>query len=864
MRRLNSRTLTLFTLALGSLGLLLALAARLRSAAAAATPALLSPPEQPSIHDSILHAIRDEAAKNALGATPSGVSRSLLAGRFERPAVSTPSLLAGRGPGGGVVSATGVRVHNRNHLFAGVLTVAFVVPWFLPRPASSLLFAVMVMASLGVAAWGRREFIGRWIGRIARAIASPFSFLYAKIMAYRAWLSVGLAWAAVAVMIYSAFLFLPAHGVEILPEAAQYTLLGGIVLGASMLLAPRLPRKPPLLSLPMPAAHSLDSVRFRRVTVLLGLLGLALTAEISGDVLHTGLVPVISHHLQFVLLCASLVLLTWGLGGRLLPLSMQWRATEGSPCGRGWGVRIAELAAVLALSALAFTLRWWMLGEAVHFFVDEVNFVTAVLEFRTSHHVPLLAPFSSLTAFPWLYPYLQSETVDLFGRNLTGLRAISALFGTLTIPALYLLAKALFDRKTALLAALLLATFPPHIHFSRLGINNIADPLFGTLALAFLARGLRFNRRMDYVVGGVSLGLTQYFYEGGRLLYPPLIILWLGLGALLWDTRLRAHARGLALAGLAALLVAFPIYYSLLGRDQGLTIRMNDAGLNPEYWHNLLFSGDVNAWYAHLDRMRWAFATYVNLPEGSLFYGGGQPLLLGYLVPPFLLGLFYAIWRLRAPGTLLVVLWILLTSVGNSLLIDSTHSTRYVVAFPALALMVAVGVRYIVPLAGLNRLPRRLSYALVGLLVGLLAIGQTAYYFGPHLDRYRHDYWYMRSSHDGQDTAFRAASFPRGAQVHLITQEPYPTLPDDAAILVFLAEGVHIEAYRARDINPDMLSHLPLYVDHAFFVEPSDDNTPLLLQQYFVLEEPQHSPWDVPADREFILYYAYQWRQPRR
>ena len=126
---------------------------------------------------------------------------------------------------------------------------------------------------------------------------------------------------------------------------------------------------------------------------------------------------------------------------------------------------------------------------------------------------------------------MQAWGVGLLGRNLEGLRILSVIVGTLGIPALYFLAKELFDRKTALLAALMPGRFPPHIQFSRIALNNIVDPLFGTLALAFLVRGLKYNRPLDYALSGAALGLTQYFYEGGRLLFPALILLIAGLGS---------------------------------------------------------------------------------------------------------------------------------------------------------------------------------------------------------------------------------------------------------------------------------------------------------------------------------------------
>jgi len=521
-------------------------------------------------------------------------------------------------------------------------------------------------------------------------------------------------------------------------------------------------------------------------------------------------------------------------------------------------------AAVFGITLLAFILRCWQLGEAVHFFVDEVNFMSAVMYFDSDFNAPLLSPFSGLTAFPWLFPYLQAGTVGMFGHNLWGLRAVSAVMGTLTIPALYLLAKALFDKKTALLAALLLAVFPPHIHFSRLAINNIADPLFGTLALAFLARGLTTNRRLDYAIGGVSLGLTQYFYEGGRLLYPPLVLTWLALGAFLWRDRLLGHGRGIALAWLAALIVAAPIYYNLVAVDAPAASRMSEAGLNNAYWQTLLDSiGDPNALTAHVERIRYAFAVYIHLREGSLFYGGDNPLLLAYLVPVFLLGTFFAVWRLRSPGGLLLILWVLLTSLGNSLLVDSTHSTRYVVVFPGLVLLVAVGVRYMWRHLALNRLPQRARYGLAGALVLLFAVGQVAYYYGPHLDKYRFDYWFSRATGDGQDAAFRAAGFPRGTEVHIVTRDIHYTLNDDVVILAFLSQGVHMDGLLSSDITPELLDVLPRYRDHAFFIEPTDQPTLRLLQEHFTLDGPYYSPWNVPMSRQFLLYYANHWQRPR-
>ena len=91
---------------------------------------------------------------------------------------------------------------------------------------------------------------------------------------------------------------------------------------------------------------------------------------------------------------------------------------------------------------------------------------------------------------------------------------------TLTIPAVYVLGKRLFDHRTGLLAGALLMAFPPHIHFSRIALNNIVDPCFAVVGFIFLLDGFRTQSRRSYALAGVCFGLTQYFYEGGRIVFP--------------------------------------------------------------------------------------------------------------------------------------------------------------------------------------------------------------------------------------------------------------------------------------------------------------------------------------------------------
>ncbi len=509
--------------------------------------------------------------------------------------------------------------------------------------------------------------------------------------------------------------------------------------------------------------------------------------------------------------------------------------------------RWREILLLLALTGLALGLRFWQLDQHLRFFVDELSFSNAILDLRANSTLEILRPISSVAAFPYLYPFLQLQGVSLFGRNFVGLRAASAVIGALGIPALYLLAKTLFDRKTALIAALLLATFPPHLHFSRLGLNNIADPLFGTLALAFLARGLMRQRPLDYALGGALLGLTHYFYEGGRLLFTPLAVLWL-LGALLiW----RTPRRYLLIAVLATLIVALPVYTTLLGVHSSLAARMveQNAGLSLGYWQSVLASGDFGP---HLrDHLAPALLVYTHLPDPTSYYAGDTPLLLVWVVPAFLLGLAYALWRWRSPGPLLLILWLLSVSLGNNLLVDSSASTRFVLVFPALMLLAAVGIRCTLPLIWPEG---RWQPLLMAVLVIALALTQAGYYFEVHLPLYEQQRasWPHR---DAQDAVLRSLDFPAGTAIHIISAVP----PDPnflAGVLRFMRDDLTVDTVASDEFTADTIAGLQTGIDHAFFIEPDDTATLRLLRNYFTLSPPQASPYDLPADYQFVLYYA--------
>ncbi|MDE3088593.1 MAG: glycosyltransferase family 39 protein, partial [Chloroflexota bacterium] len=180
--------------------------------------------------------------------------------------------------------------------------------------------------------------------------------------------------------------------------------------------------------------------------------------------------------------------------------------------------------------------------------------------------------------------YAQALAVALLGVSVFALRIVTAIIGTLTVAALFMVARAFkSDWRVAVLAAFGLAISVEHAHLSRLGLRAIFIPLAELLLLYFFWRGLRGGRLRDFVVAGAVLGASYYTYLSAIFLalLPAAFV----LHQLLFNrAAVLARRRGMlvtAMVGLvvAAPLVAFEIIYpeAAFFRASQVTLLQNPA-----------------------------------------------------------------------------------------------------------------------------------------------------------------------------------------------------------------------------------------------------------------------------------------------
>ena len=186
-----------------------------------------------------------------------------------------------------------------------------------------------------------------------------------------------------------------------------------------------------------------------------------------------------------------------------------------SPSGREREGTARRWSVVGLVTLLGFGLRVHTL-TALPLIVDEIGFAARASDIFHGEQVPIFAPGHN--ANPSVYSWLVAGMMGLFGQNTFAIRLLPLFFGTLSIPAIYLLGRVWWSGRIGMLAAAFLATYPAHVFYSRMSLYNIVDPVFAMLALAFLAQAMWRHARRDYMLAGMMGALAQYFYHGSRLL----------------------------------------------------------------------------------------------------------------------------------------------------------------------------------------------------------------------------------------------------------------------------------------------------------------------------------------------------------
>jgi 4-amino-4-deoxy-L-arabinose transferase-like glycosyltransferase len=341
------------------------------------------------------------------------------------------------------------------------------------------------------------------------------------------------------------------------------------------------------------------------------------------------------------------------------------------------------IVALLLRVVLAGQIPWLLTGDESSFGLSSVGFVDG-----SQDNIFTVGWFS----FPSLFFFLQSLSIRVFGQTAVALRVPSAIAGALTVFALYFLARETLGRWAAILSAGYLAAFHFHIHFSRLGINNIWDGLFVVGFFALLWHAWEFDnktsggRRFSFAMAGITLGLAQYFYTSSRALFVMLPI-WLIIAALKDRKAIRSRLPGIVAMLAAAVTVLLPLGLYFANHLDEFSAPTNRVTILGQWMQNEVQLRGTSQWAILLDQLTHSALGFTS-ENLRAWYEPDHPMLLALPSALFMLGFVLLLPRILDLRFTWLALWLAAAVLAGGLSQNPPSAQRYVFAAPLAALLV--------------------------------------------------------------------------------------------------------------------------------------------------------------------------------
>jgi mannosyltransferase len=167
-----------------------------------------------------------------------------------------------------------------------------------------------------------------------------------------------------------------------------------------------------------------------------------------------------------------------------------------------------ELSALALIIAIAAGLRFYLLGAKIFWFDECVGVEIARLDWFNFARILWRREANMSLYYLFLRFWLHLGDTPAF------VRSLSVIFALATIPALYLLGRRLFDSRTGIIAAILLALNAYHIRYSQEARSYALTVLLCVLSSLFFVESLEnpsHRARLSYILTS-SLAVYAHFF----------------------------------------------------------------------------------------------------------------------------------------------------------------------------------------------------------------------------------------------------------------------------------------------------------------------------------------------------------------
>ncbi len=309
---------------------------------------------------------------------------------------------------------------------------------------------------------------------------------------------------------------------------------------------------------------------------------------------------------------------------------------------------------------------------------------------------------------PALYAYLSIPSISILGLTVEAVRLPSAVFGVITVLAVFFLVSELFKRKDlALLSSFLLAISSWSIQFSRIAFESNVGLAFNVLSVLFFVKGLK--NPVFLILSAVLAGLNLYVYQGEKvftpLLFLALVVIFrkelflkpykyivasvlIGalvvlpmLGFILTNKNALGRARGVSI-------IAEPFPHSLAQRVLDDRQRGDILGLIFDNRRVVYAKNIISGYLSHFD-LNWLFI------KGDIarHHAPNMGLLYFFELPLLFIGIYSLLFGKFGKKTkFLIFSWFLLAPVSASITSGVPHAVRTLNFLPTFQIFTALGV----------------------------------------------------------------------------------------------------------------------------------------------------------------------------
>ncbi|OGE43683.1 hypothetical protein A3B45_03275 [Candidatus Daviesbacteria bacterium RIFCSPLOWO2_01_FULL_39_12] len=291
--------------------------------------------------------------------------------------------------------------------------------------------------------------------------------------------------------------------------------------------------------------------------------------------------------------------------------------------------------------------------------------------------------------------YLLVPSIALFGLNEFGVRFVTALFGVLSIPLIFLLIKTLTnDSKASFIGAALLAISPWHIYYSRFASDHLIGTFFLLLGFIFFYRLIQGFK--DYLPAALFLAVSMYSYHSHRLFVP------LFIGSTLVLNRKGIKPSSIKTFLIIIIMLILPLIFLTLFGPLNTRAQMVFLVQDIDYTRYVILdhiekSGEyfllIFFWikrFLNYFQVDFLFFNGLNMTNSNIL---GLGVLHLFELPLLIFGIIHLI-RKKFQFRILIILWILLGLIPASLTNNEQSAGRSLLILPALIMVISLGTIY--------------------------------------------------------------------------------------------------------------------------------------------------------------------------